>query len=188
MNLPPDPFSTPAPAGFVLESQVGRGLVIHHRRRGMGCMNLFLLGWLTFWTVGCVFLLRSYLNGGQMEDGDPIPLWFVAGFWGVDLAVLGFVLFLFLGRRCYRLDEQQLVSETTFLGRTWSKVIPRSGIARFVQVKDGGTGEDSFPSWGLKVEGSVHATLIFRQPYAVSLWFGRVLAAWAGVPFVEAAK
>jgi hypothetical protein len=64
----------------------------------------------------------------------------------------------------------------------------RSSIRRIVQVKDGGEDDDSFPSWGLKVEGEKEVTLIYRQPYDKSHWLGGVLAKWAQVDFVEAPR
>ena len=54
---------------------------------------------------------------------------------------------------------------------------------RIQQIQDGGDLEDSFPSWGLTVHTSKRFQLIVRQPYASSLWLGRVLGEWSGVEF-----
>ena len=65
-------------------------------------------------------------------------------------------------------------------------------------MRDGGQGDDSFPSWGLEVEADTNTnpnidtdrktTLLYRQPYEKSRWLGQVVARWAEVEFVEAAK
>jgi hypothetical protein len=61
------------------------------------------------------------------------------------------------------------------------------------QIKDGREGEDSFPSWGLKVTGEVDQgtkgfNLISRQPHGRSVWLGRVLADQLKVPFMQSLK
>ena len=120
-----------------------------------------------------------------MEDGGPIPLWFVMVFWAAEIVVAVLLAYLLFCKKTFRLDRDDLVMETAVLGFKRRKSIPKSSIRRLVQVKDGGGGEDSFPSWGLKVEGDKKATLIFRQPYEKSHWLGQVLAQWAGVEFAE---
>ena len=61
-------------------------------------------------------------------------------------------------------------------------------IKTFIQIKDGGEGDDSFPSWGLEVEEKKKNSLISQQPYESSHWLGRFLARWAGVEFIENPK
>ena len=171
------------PEGFRLEEQYDGSVTIHYRRTGMGCMNLFLIFWLSFWTIGCVWLLYSYLNGGEMDDGDPIPLWFVAIFWFFEIGVAILLARLLFERRTYRLSEDKLSMVTKVLCYKRSIIIPRNSIHRMVQVKDGGGDDDSFPSWGLELEAEKEFSLIYRQPHEISLWLGQVLAHWAQVEF-----
>jgi len=171
------------PAGFDLENPEPEVYIIRHKRGGMGCMNLFLIVWLSGWTVGCVFLLHSYLNGGTMDDGSPMPLWFVAAFWAGEIGVAGLLAYLLFARKSYRLDVEKMIVETKVLLYRKRRLIRRDAIRRLVQVKDGGEGDDSFPSWGLKVEADKKTTLIFRQPHEKSRWLGGILAHWAGVEF-----
>ena len=173
------------PPSFSLEPCGRDAFIIRHTRTGMGCMNVFLLAWLAVWTVGCVFLLREYLGGGVMENGDPIPLWFVLVFWGAEIGVVGLLIYLFFCKKSFRIDQDNLIMETDVLGLKRRKSISKRSIRRLVQVKDGGEDEDSFPSWGLRVEGDKKTTLIFRQPHEESRWLGWVLAQWAGVEFAE---
>ena len=159
--------------------------IIRHTRTGMGCMNVFLIVLLVGWTVGCVSLLRQYLGGGVMDDGDPIPLWFVLVFWGGDIGVACLLINLLFCKKSFRIDRENLIIQADVLGLKRCRSIPKNCITRLVQVKDGGEDEDSFPSWGLKVEGDKKATLIFRQPHEKSRWLGRILAEWADVEFAE---
>ena len=62
------------PEGFHLQEDYDGALTIHYKRTGMGCMNVFLMVWLAGWTVGCVMLLKAYLTGDTMDDGDAVPL------------------------------------------------------------------------------------------------------------------
>lgn len=178
----------PVPPGFVLIPSGPDTFVIHYKRTGMGCLNLFVVAWLVGWTFFCVLLLHQFLNGGTMENGDSIPLWFVLIFWGVEIGVACLLAFLLFSKRIFRVDPFALAIETNVLGYRRYKEIPRDSIERFVQVKDGGEDDDSFPSWGLKVEGDEKVTLISRQPYEKSHWLGQFLAQWADVEFVKAYK
>ncbi|MFT5465544.1 MAG: hypothetical protein ACI8UO_000639 [Verrucomicrobiales bacterium] len=175
------------PQGFTLEPIDKESFVIHMKRTGMGCANAFLIVWLSGWTVGCVMLLRGYLGGGQMSDGDPIPLWFLLIFLAAEVYVACLIVYLFISRKSFQIDRNSLVVATQVLGLRWGKRIRRDSIKKFVQIKDGGDGDDSFPSWGLTAVGDRKAKLIYRQPFEKSHWLGGVLAKWAGVDFVEAA-
>ena len=174
------------PPGFTLVPSGADDFIIHHVRGGMGCLNVFLIVWLTGWTFACVFLLRQYFNGGKMDDGSPMPLWFVCVFWAGEIVAACLLTYLLFCKKSFRTDAACLNVDTVVLGFRRSKTIPRKTIKRFVLVKDGGEGDDSFPSWGLKVEAEKKTTLLFRQPYERSQWLGQVLARWAQVDFIEA--
>lgn len=178
------------PKGFKVKA-AGAGFVeIEYRRTGMKALNGFLILWLSFWTLGCVFLLRSYLNGGVMDDGDPIPIWFVAIFWGAELLVASFLLYSLFCRKVFKIDYESLSMDVNVLGMHWRKSIRLNEVIELQQVKDGGEGKDSFPSWGLRVVGEVDQdtktiNLISRQPHSRSAWLGNVLAEKIKVPFSE---
>ncbi len=174
------------PAGFTVTRTGPDSFEIAHRRRGMGCMNLFLLAWLAFWTVGCVMITVQYAKGGTMESGEPMPAWFPAVFWLAELLVGSLLLYLLFSQITYRADPEALVVETRLLGLSRRRRFERATIRRFVQVKDGGEDEDSFPSWGLRVEADRPRTILYRQPYEASGWLGRILALWAEVEFAPA--
>lgn len=173
------------PDGFKLELDGREAFVIRHKRTGMGCMNLFLMVWLAGWTVGCVFLLQQYFAGGTMDSGDPIPWWFVALFWAAEIGVAALLLNLVFSRKRFRVTPNAIEMETDLLGWKRTKTVQRSNLRYLEQVKDGGEGEDSFPSWGLVAHGAEKTTLIYRQPHNKSLWLGRILARWTGAEFRE---
>ena len=173
------------PVGFDLERKDEDVIILRHKRVGMGCMNMFLSFWLAGWTVGCVLLLRQYLGNGVMDSGDFIPPWVVMIFWCFEIIVAVLLTYMLFSRNSFHLDLENLTMETSLLGFRWTRLIPRTSIRRLVQVKDGGEGEDSFPSWGLRIEGERNVTLIYRQPHDKSLWLGRLLARWADVEFFE---
>ena len=180
---------------------VGEECIIDHKRTGMGCLNLFLGVWLTGWTFGCVFLVRAYFTGGKMEGGDPIPLWFVMAFVIPWFFVAFLLLYSNFARKRFRLTPDTLHVETQILFLQWSISIPRETISEIRQVKDGGEGDDSFPSWGLRIRSSslvnslVHRlvqfnnfgrnnrmrTILARLPYDHSRWLAEILSEWSGV-------
>lgn len=180
----PTPAIPPAPDGFLMVTADGGAVVIHHRRTGMKGMLVFLCLWLAGWTAACIFLAHAYANG-KMDNGTPMPIWFVLVFWASDIFVLGLLLYLLFARKAYRLDGDGLTVEVTLLGYRRVRAVSRQDLRRIVQIQDGGRGEDSFPSWGLRAETTGKPlTLVFRQPYEISHWLGQVLAQWAEVDFI----
>lgn len=177
-------FGAP-PNGFTIMECGTDACIIRHSRTGMGCLNIFLGAWLGGWTVGCLFLVLAYLNGGKMENGDPMPFWFVGVFWTAEAVVACILIYLLFCRKTFRIESDALTIETNVLRIRWHKTISSQTIRRFIQVKDGGEGDDSFPSWGLKVEAARTLTILRRLPYDHSLWLGQVLANWAGVEFLK---
>ncbi|MFN7291047.1 MAG: hypothetical protein ACK5T6_10715 [Pirellula sp.] len=188
------------PNGFTYTVN-GDECCIEHSRTGMGCLNLFLGTWLTGWTFGCASLIRSYLTGGKMENGEPIPLWFVMAFVGPWFLVAFLLLYSNFARKCFRLTADMLHIETRLLLLKWTVSIPRGTITEIQQIKDGGEGDDSFPSWGLKIRSSAfvntlaHRLILFnnfgrtnrmrsilaRLPYDQSEWLATILSKWSGV-------
>lgn len=192
-------MDTPAGYTYVVDQDE---CIIDHYRTGMGCLNLFLGVWLAGWTFGCAFLVRAYVNGGKMESGDPIQLWFVMAFVGPWFFVAFLLLYSIFARKRFRLASDTFHIETQLWFLNWSISIPRESISEIKQIKDGGEGDDSFPSWGLLirssalVDGPMHRlvwlshfgrtyrmrTILARLPYDHSAWLATVLSDWSGVP------
>ena len=188
------------PDGFTY-SVDGDECIIDHSRTGMGCLNIFLGVWLTGWTIGCSFLVHGYFTGGKMESGAPIPFWFVMAFLGPWFFVAFLLLYSNFARKRFRLTPDALHIETRLLFLQWSVAIPRETISQIKQIKDGGEGDDSFPSWGLQIRSSnlVNSlvqrlvllnyfgrknrmrTILARLPYVHSEWLATVLSEWSGV-------
>ncbi len=173
------------PPGISLDVSGPDGFVIWHRRKGMGCMTFFLLVWLAGWTVACVMLASGAFKSPE-DLSDAMSLLFALPFWAAEVVVGALVLYMLFCRKAFRVDKEALVIDTKVLLYHRERRIPWASITRLVQVQDGGQGDDSFPSWGLKAEGAEKVTLLFRQPRESSLWLGSILARWSGLPFVEA--
>ena len=175
------------PEGFALKQENKYRLIISYKRTGMGCMNFFLIIWLSIWTFICVILLLQFFGLEVIAHGKPVPLCVVLVHWGGELFVAFYLIYLLFCRKIFRLDDRKLIIETNILKYKQIKIIQKVSIRKFIQIKDGGEDEDSFPSWGVKAETDTEKiTLIRRQPYKKSLWLGQILAKWANVPFVRA--
>jgi hypothetical protein len=180
-------YSEPIPPGFTIEQTSQHTMTIHHQRSGMAAMNIFLMVWLSFWTIGCIGLLYLFilqLNGQLPENSDPVPPIIVFGFWAADIIVSYLLIYSIFCEKTFHLNYTDITIQTKLLRWQWQKIIPKTSIQQFTQIQDGGRGRDSFPSWGLKLEGKTPTMLIFRQPYEKSYWLGQVLADWAKVPFI----
>jgi len=177
----------PIPAGFSLISSGPDACIIHHKRTGMGCMNAFFIIFLLGWSLGCVLLLHRYLTEDTTQ-ADPVPLWVVAVFWLLEAFVAMCTTYALFCRKSFRIDTDCLTMETNVLGLRRRRNFPRDSIRHLVQVKDGGKGNDSFPSWGLRIDTDKETMLLARQPYEKSHWLGLVLAKWAQAEFIEAVR
>ena len=178
---------TRPPDGMTVVRSDHDRFVVHYRRSGMGCMNTFLAVWLTLWTAGCVFIVHGYVTGAKMDNGSDMPFWFVSVFLALEIGVACLLAYLLFTRKTFTFEATRLTIESDTLGYKRYKVIPRESIAQVVQVKDGGTDDDSFPSWGIRVEAEGRTSLLFRQPYDKTAWFGSVIAEWSGAPFKRVA-
>jgi hypothetical protein len=179
-------YSEPIPAGFQLTTLGRDQWLIQHQRTGMGCLNAFLMAWLSGWTMACIAMVYLYFFETPTNPEQTIPLGIVIIFCTADIVVWCFLIYSIFCKQTFQIDYYNLVITTEILALKWDKTIPKNSIRRVVQVQDGGRGRDSFPSWGLKIEGSKKASLIFRQPYEKSYWLGEFLANWAKVEFVLA--
>ncbi len=174
------------PTGFFMLPSEPGALALLHRRAGMRQMNAFLAVWLLVWTLCCAFLLREVFFSGHALKAAQV--FFAAVFCVSEAGVACLLFYLLFSRKLFYLDSCELFMETRLLFMKWRKTFPRNGIASVRQVKDGGEGKDSFPSWGLKLflmDGS-SKTLLCRLPYEQSQWLGGVIGRWSGAGFDEA--
>ncbi len=170
------------PKGFKVIEDNKFELVIRHRNAGMGCMTTFLLVWLGGWGWACVAMLFQYVR--PSPDQEPVSLLIVLALWFSEFLVGGFFLYV-LARRSFRLEGSMLTFEVEVFGIRKVRTVSKDDIRGVKQVKDGGEGDDSFPSWGLRLETGERRSisLLFRQPHESSRWLGQVLQSRLGVPF-----
>lgn|GEM_PF-6400552 len=102
------------PKGFTLNVLKDEQFEIRHSNfmRESKFVFFFLGLWLSLWTVGCIFLLNAYINGEPMDDGSPMPFWFVLVFWIPEVIVLGILIFMIPRKHYYRFDEGMLYAES----------------------------------------------------------------------------
>lgn len=182
-------YPEPMPKGFTLLPGDRQTPSIQHKRVGMEAMHIFMVVWLSGWSLGCIALLTLFIQQSQgipLDNTDPVPFPVVLGFWTGELTVLSLLIYSVFCEKTFHLNYSDLTIQTKLLRWQWQKVIPRGAIAQVVQVQDGGRGRDSFPSWGLQIRGDQTINLIMRQPYDISHWLGQVIASWAKVEFIAA--
>jgi len=159
------------PSGFVVDYRPD-GIHVFYVRRGMGCMVAFLLFFTVLWTIGGIMALTS-----------GVPLAVAVVFLVSDLFLIGFLAWTFFGETRLILGDDRLTVDQRVFGIGRTKHAERDAIRSVVQVKDGGEGSDSFPSWGLMVQASAAIRILYRQDIGKSDWLGPVIAGWAKQPF-----
>ena len=161
-------------------------MAIAYRTTGMGCLAVFLFVWLSGWTVGCVlFTYKALFGQAGIDYGG---LLFMIPFWCAEFLVLGYALWHFRSITMFTFYPDRLLIERTLLRYRRQRSIPKQEVDVVRQIKDGGEGEDSFPSWGLAIEGRTNIKLLSRQAIEKSAWLGPIVARWAEVEFESSHK
>jgi len=195
-NMNPPDAPKPLPAGFKLHAPAPGTMHIEFANERRSCLVIFLGVWMAGWTVACVFLLSQLLAGQRLAPNEPgsfmnssAGAWlFATPFFVAEIFMGLLLLWLWHGRTELLHGENDMRLVQRFFRFPRQKFLRRNDITRVIQVKDGGEGDDSFPTWGLKVEvsGGDQVMLLWRQPIEHSDWLGPLVAEWAGKPFEPA--
>ena len=172
------------PAGFRILADSPDELTIAYRSTGMGCRLWFLgmsivglAGGLGFFAVTRPADLRFLIFATWWA-----PLSFLAGVSAIAYYA-GVVIFHLFGETLISVTAERMAVTRRLVRLSWTKSILQSEVSHLEQIKDGGEGEDSFPSWGLRVMGRRRCWLISRQPIDKSDWLGKRLADMLRVEF-----
>lgn len=172
------------PRGFEFTTSGDGDFMIRYRTTGMGCAIVFFFVWLSGWTAGCVtFTAMALFNP---EGVSYVLLAFMVPFWIVEFVTIGFLIWYFVSRTSFIFQPDQLVIERSAIWYRRRRIFPKKEITAVRQIKDGGQGNDSFPTWGLVVMAGPGVQVLNRQPIDKSDWLGSIIARWAEVPYEPA--
>lgn len=168
---------------------VGSFIHLSYRSHGVGCMVAF------------TFVLPLMVGGGFAAFAIAAPddfLAFAFSTWWAPVCLvagisaffyfLGFSLFHWFGETRIIANREALTVRRGLWCFASTTDIQREALQKFEQVKDGGEGEDTFPTWGLFAVAKKKVPVLSRQPLEKSDWLGGVLAEHFGVEYVEASK
>jgi len=182
--VPPDTESIgPPPKGFSFARDPDGSWTVQYKRRGMGCMVLFLIVWLSGWTAAVAVLLYAAIT-----RPSALSIGFLALFLAAELLVAAHLAPVLWGRVVLRFTGDRLTVETVLFRRRTVRELSRQDVRAVRRIKDGGKGEDSFPSWGLVVDteaGGKPISILDRQSIDKSAWLGPLVALWSGKPYIE---
>jgi hypothetical protein len=162
---------------------------VAYKSTGMGCMLWFLgicisglAGGMAYFAIAQPADFRDMIFGSWWT-----PFAFAAGI-GAIVYFTCFMIFHVFGEAVISVTSDDVAVSRRLFGLAWTKTIPRSHVSYLMQIKDGGEGDDSFPSWGLRLVGRRNCSLISRQPIEKSDWLGGRLAEILGVEFTPSEK
>lgn len=182
-----DLTASPPPKGFLVTASRDGYPAVEYRTQGMIAIAWFFAVWLAIWTPGCILMTYQAFFGKNSPEYT--LMLFSLPFWAGEFGVIGYVLWLFCSVTTFTFYADRLRVERSLFNRyRRTREIPRREISVVRQVKDGGEGEDSFPSWGLAVEGEANFKLLSRQKIEKSAWLGPIVARWAGVEYEPSRK
>ena len=151
--------------------------VILFRRQGEQWVIAFGSVWLLGWTILCIWLLYSCFSGARMDDGRPIPLWFVAAFWAFEFGAAFSLMFkLFSVKRIVLGDKALVVSTRLFRMEKISRFSRSDITCILLDDADDEGGAD------LGINEKPTRYIIRDQRRDRLEWLAGRLAQWAGVP------
>ncbi len=179
--------ATEPPKGFLVTASLDGYPAVTYKTTGMIGIAVFFTVWLTGWTTACVLMSYKMFFTGQPFHFP--QLLFLIIFWSAEFAVIGTVLWLFFSETVITFYPDRLLVERSLhkYHKRWQ--MTRQNIEAVWQIKDGGEGRDSFPSWGLVMGGKDREIkLLARQKFEKSAWLGPIVARWAGVNYEASSR
>ncbi len=135
------------------------------RTRGGGGPQLFLMLWLTGWTVGCVVLIVHFLNEPSIGS-----FFFGVPFWVSWIAVFAMICWNRYGKETLLLRPDKAIFLRTVIVTLNSRAVPRSEIEGFRECRSIVQENDQY-LWGIElVTLGKPVKLAFRLPDAERLW------------------
>ena len=178
------------PNGYVVDYKNSENFLIHYKIYGIQRFNIIMIIWLVGWIFICIFLLKLYLKGLSLIEGEPILLGVVAIFWIIGIAIATFLLYASFVKRTFYFNQNWLTIETNILGLIRKKQFNRNELNFVKQLSDTGFGFSNSPFvWRLILElNNESYDSFFGQPYENSHWLGLIIANWANVKLIEDTK
>ncbi len=147
----------------------------------------FFILWLSGWGAACIlFTGRVLFDGDVRLDNDGRCV--MACLWLGEVTMLAYALWLFRSITTFTFHPDRLHIARSLSRFRREYTILKQDIRGVRQVKDGGEGEDTFPSWGLVVQGLRDVELLGRQDIEKSAWLGPIVAGWADVAYEPSPK
>lgn len=181
------------PEGFSILKAEPNEKVIEYRSHGIGCVLLFI-AFGVFGICGsftCIFLL----------DPGEFFVWLTVVWkepWWAPLSLLAgaaalcyfswFLLFHLFGLTTFTFRPEGLTISKSLFGLNSTRHILRSEMQFVEQSKDGGEGEDTFPSWALALHSRRRHYLLKRQRIEKSDWLGSEITTFFQIEFRPSPK
>lgn len=175
--------TTEIPKGFRVESDESGNETISYKTTGMGCLLWFLVI-LQLGIGGCFAFIGYHEPAGMLKVFNARGAWFCFGCGFVAMIYFTSVLMFHLfGSTVFVVHPTKLTVRKRLFGLSSAKSIDRNKMEYYEQIKDGGGGDDSFPSWGLNLWAGRRIKLLARQPIEKGDWLGPKLAQFFGIQY-----
>jgi hypothetical protein len=177
MNEPVLPGASPGPARparLTVEFYEEPDALVVHKKRGGG-PSVFLLLWLTGWTVACVVLLIHVLKNPSVG-----MFAFAVPFWASWLVGAGWLVWVLFGKETLLLRRDEAFFQRTALIRLASRVVPWEEIQGFRECRSDHTENDAY-LWGIEmVTLGKPVRFAFRLPDRERAWLMHQLNRFLG--------
>ncbi len=181
------------PKGFRVTREPTGSIWIDYHSGSVRGPAIFFVIWVVFTSLACVGSVYDLYSGYDSLASFASYLakvpwlgWLavaVAAMFMIVLPAVVLAWFLFGQSRHGLSDEGLWVQKRLFFWQS-NRFIPLQAMRSVRQVKDGGQEEDSFPTWGLRIQAEGDTNLLWRQPIEKSDWLGEVLSECYDIPFV----
>ena len=172
------------PKGITVEKHLDGSTQITCRPQYSWATAVFLLIWLTAWTIGCLWILYGYINGAKMDSGEPMPFWFVVIFWSFEFLGLYLLFRIIFMKKIFIMNLHELLIKTTFPLLNYVRRYPREDISHIKLVYDKDAEGSSWGVFLLDKQDKQHP-LIETEPYDQMYRLGQELSKWLKTVLLE---
>jgi hypothetical protein len=169
------------PKGFKVSKEPFGNTWIEYRPAEVSGPARFFIIWTVFVSIACIgstYEFYSQFNSMAFFVRRLMSIsllgWLVLGIVAIIMLVLPAVAmcwFLF-GKSRFGLSSSGLSIQKSLLFWHRTRFVPRDEMLRFTQVKDGGSDDDSFLTWGLVLNAKQDMNVQRKQRTAMSIWSG----------------
>lgn len=170
------------PKGILYQAVDNKPTIVFHCRPS-AISILFLVVWLSLWTLLCLNLLQSYVDAELMSNGEPVSLGFISLFLVAEfIAIYGLMYELFSVKTItFKGDYLTIITKVGII--CWQRSYDLSRAHCIELCYDFEKSKDK--DWDLSLSIDKSRCIVGSQPYEQLAWIADTIKSWTHLKIIE---